>query len=131
MKSLTKSSPLSREKRKKRCRLKGLKKAIGRIGGEILLAPAQKKYYVARNKKRGCAGIKLAFSTNTPAEHPKISPTELRTIQDNLAPRADSTSSPWAVVKEPQVLWLALSYLCLIYGLWMIVLWLPTYRDPK
>lgn len=69
----------------------------------------------------------LAFSTNTPAEHPKISPTELRIIQDNLAPRADSTSSPWAVVKEPQVLWLALSYLCLIYGLWMIVLWLPTY----
>jgi nitrate/nitrite transporter NarK len=35
--------------------------------------------------------------------------------------------SPWAVLKAPQVLLLSLSYLCLIYGLWMIVLWLPTY----
>ncbi|MEW6301010.1 MAG: MFS transporter [Thermodesulfobacteriota bacterium] len=69
----------------------------------------------------------LLFATNTPAEHPKITAAELREIERNLAPRPRVTISPWAVLKEPQVLLLSLSYLCLIYGLWMIVLWLPTY----
>jgi len=69
----------------------------------------------------------LAFATNTPAEHPKISAAELREIEANLAPRSHATISPWAVVKEPQVLLLSLSYLCMVYGLWMIILWLPTY----
>jgi len=69
----------------------------------------------------------LAFATNTPAEHPKISAAELREIEANLAPRSKATLSPWAVLKEPQVLLLSLSYLCVVYGLWMIVLWLPTY----
>lgn len=69
----------------------------------------------------------LAFATNTPAEHPKITAAELREIEANLAPRSKATLSPWAVLKEPQVLLLSLSYLCVVYGLWMIVLWLPTY----
>ena len=69
----------------------------------------------------------MAFATNTPAEHPKISQQELDYIQENLAPQADSKVSPWAVAKEKQVLLLSLSYLCLVFGLWMIVLWLPTY----
>jgi len=71
--------------------------------------------------------IWLAFATNTPAAHPKISAMELREIEANLPPRSSSPLSPWSVLKEPQVLLLALSYLCLIYGLWMIILWLPTY----
>jgi nitrate/nitrite transporter NarK len=69
----------------------------------------------------------LAFATNTPAAHPKISAAELREIEGHLPPRSSSPAAPWAVLKEPQVLLLALSYLCLVYGLWMIVLWLPTY----
>src|SRR5262245_48530449 len=69
----------------------------------------------------------LAFATNTPAEHPKISPTELREIETNLAPRLSIPISAWAVLKSPQVLLLSLSYLLLVYGLWMIVFWLPTY----
>ena len=69
----------------------------------------------------------MAFATNTPAEHPKISQQELDYIEDNLAPQADLKVSPWAVAKEKQVLLLSLSYLCLVFGLWMIVLWLPTY----
>lgn len=69
----------------------------------------------------------LAFATNTPAEHPKISEAEQREIETNLAPRLDTTVSPWAVLKSPQVLLLSLSYLCLAYGVWMIGLWLPTY----
>lgn len=69
----------------------------------------------------------LLFATNTPAEHPKITAAELQEIDAHLAPRPRVTVSPWAVLKEPQVLLLSFSYLCLIYGLWMIVLWLPTY----
>ena len=69
----------------------------------------------------------LAFATNTPAEHPRISRQELDYIEHNLAPQAELTVSPWAVAKEKQVLLLSLSYLCLVFGLWMIVLWLPTY----
>lgn len=69
----------------------------------------------------------LAFATNTPAEHPKMTAAELQEIETHVAPRSTVRISPWAVIKEPQVLLLSLSYLCLIYGLWMIVLWLPTY----
>jgi MFS family permease len=69
----------------------------------------------------------LAFATNTPAEHSKMSPTELREIEANLAPRPRARVSSWTVLKSPQVLWLSLSYLLLVYGLWMIVFWLPTY----
>ncbi|MCS6926997.1 MAG: MFS transporter [Candidatus Binatia bacterium] len=69
----------------------------------------------------------LLFATNTPAEHPKITAAELQDINTHLAPHPRATISPWAVLKEPQVLLLSFSYLCLIYGLWMIVLWLPTY----
>ena len=67
------------------------------------------------------------FATNTPAEHPQMTKTELQKIEANLAPRSREAVSPWALLKEPHVLLLSLSYLCLIYGLWMIVLWLPTY----
>ena len=69
----------------------------------------------------------LALATNTPAEHPRISRQELDYIERNLAPQAELQVSPWAVAKEKQVLLLSLSYLCLVFGLWMIVLWLPTY----
>lgn len=69
----------------------------------------------------------LAFATNSPAEHPKITKEELHEIEANLAPRSTTAISPWAVLKAPQVLLLALSYLLLVFGLWMIVFWLPTY----
>lgn len=69
----------------------------------------------------------LAFATNTPAEHPKITAAELHEIETNLAARPGPSLSPWIALKAPQVLLLSLSYLCLVYGLWMIVLWLPTY----
>jgi MFS family permease len=69
----------------------------------------------------------LAFATNTPAEHPQITAAELQEIETNLAPRPSTTLSSWAVLKSPQVLLLSLAYLLLVYGLWMIVFWLPTY----
>jgi ACS family glucarate transporter-like MFS transporter len=69
----------------------------------------------------------LLFATNTPREHPKISPAELQLIEENRASRPGSRVSPWALLKSPPVLSLAVSYLCLLYGSWMIMAWLPTY----
>jgi MFS family permease len=71
--------------------------------------------------------IFFIFATNTPAEHPRISQSELQQIEQHRASRPGSAVSPWAVLKSSQVLLLSLSYLCLVFGVWMIVLWLPTY----
>ncbi|MBX3276978.1 MAG: MFS transporter [Acidobacteria bacterium] len=72
-------------------------------------------------------GVWLWFSTNTPREHPRISESELKYIEDNRASRPGVTVSPWAILKSPTVLMLSASYMFLVYGVWMIVLWLPTY----
>ncbi len=71
----------------------------------------------------------LRFAANTPASHPKITEAEIQHIEAGRSAQSASTVplSFWRVLKEPQVLWLSLAYLCLVYGLWMIVLWLPTY----
>ncbi len=69
----------------------------------------------------------LFFATNTPAEHPQVSPAERQEIESQLAARPASRVSPWQLLKHPQVLLLSLSYLCMVYGLWMIILWTPTY----
>jgi sugar phosphate permease len=67
------------------------------------------------------------YATNNPADHPKISKEELEDIEKNRASRPASKVSPWAVLKSSQVLLLSASYMFLVFGVWMIVLWLPTY----
>lgn len=69
----------------------------------------------------------LAYAANTPAEHPKMTAEELHHIEAGLSPRSDTPTSFWSILKEPPVLFLSLAYLCLVYGLWMIVFWMPTY----
>jgi ACS family D-galactonate transporter-like MFS transporter len=71
----------------------------------------------------------LRYAANTPATHPDITAAELQHIEAGRVPQSDASAplSFWQVLKEPQVLWLSLAYLCLVYGLWMIVFWLPTY----
>jgi MFS family permease len=69
----------------------------------------------------------LAYAANTPATHPKIGSAELRHIEAGLSAPTHAPMSFWKVLKQPPVLFLSLAYLCLVYGLWMIVFWLPTY----
>ena len=69
----------------------------------------------------------LAYAANTPAAHPKMTAEELHHIEAGLSPRSDTPTSFWSILKEPPVLFLSLAYLCLVYGLWMIVFWMPTY----
>jgi sugar phosphate permease len=67
------------------------------------------------------------YATNNPADHPKISKKELEEIEQTRASRPGSSVSPWAVLKSRQVLLLSASYMFLVFGVWMILLWLPTY----
>jgi MFS family permease len=71
----------------------------------------------------------LRFAADTPAAHSRITAAEVQHIEAGRVPQSNTTTPPsfWQVLKEPQVLWLSLAYLCLVYGLWMIVFWLPTY----
>ena len=69
----------------------------------------------------------LAYSTNTPAEHPGVTENERRTIEEQLAPRPTRHISPWQLLTDRRVLWLSVAYLLIVYGLWMIILWTPTY----
>jgi predicted MFS family arabinose efflux permease len=66
------------------------------------------------------------YSSNTSENVPRKNK---RHIEAGRPAQTDATVSLsfWQVLKEPQVLWLSLAYLCLVYGLWMIVFWLPTY----
>lgn len=68
-----------------------------------------------------------AFATDQPSQHSKITKSELADIEENRAARSSEPISPWVVLKSPQVLFLSASYLFLLYGVWMLILWLPTY----
>ena len=67
------------------------------------------------------------FATDQPNQHPRISKSELADIEENRAARSSEPVSPWVALKSPQVLFLSASYLFLLYGVWMLILWLPTY----
>src|SRR5262249_37770270 len=69
----------------------------------------------------------IVFATNTPREHPRITPEEIKEIESNVSLRSRVLVSPWIVIKSRPVVMLSLSYMCLIFGVWMILLWLPTY----
>ena len=68
-----------------------------------------------------------SFATDHPHEHPKITKAELAEIEETRAARSSKPISPWVVLKSPPVLFLSASYLFLLYGVWMLILWLPTY----
>lgn len=68
-----------------------------------------------------------AFATDQPSQHSKITKSELADIEEHRAARSSEPISPWVVLKSPQVLFLSASYLFLLYGVWMLILWLPTY----
>jgi MFS family permease len=71
--------------------------------------------------------VLIVVAANTPREHPRITPEEIKEIEGNVAVRSKVAVSPWIVLKSRPVVMLSLSYMCLIFGVWMILLWLPTY----
>jgi MFS family permease len=65
---------------------------------------------------------------DVPSEHPQVNPAELAL----LPPRADTAIAhsgvPWRVIFSARAVWLlSIQYMCLAYGWWFYVNWLPTY----
>ena len=65
---------------------------------------------------------------DVPAEHPRVNQAELAL----LPPRADTAIAhsgvPWRVIFSSPAVWLlSIQYMCLAYGWWFYVNWLPTY----
>ena len=69
------------------------------------------------------------YTTDTPREHPKISPAECQYIEAHVLPR--TTTRPqlsfWSIVSTPSVLFLCLTYMLYAFVAWIFILWLPTY----
>ncbi len=68
------------------------------------------------------------FTTDTPREHPRISPEELRHIEEQRLPSATKqTLSFWSIITAPAVLFLCLTYMLYAFIAWIFILWFPTY----
>jgi ACS family glucarate transporter-like MFS transporter len=70
---------------------------------------------------------------DSPAEHPRVNQAELAM----LPPPADTAVAhggvPWRVIFSSPAVWLlSIQYMCLAYGWWFYINWLPTYlRDAR
>jgi MFS transporter, ACS family, glucarate transporter len=60
-----------------------------------------------------------------PAQHPDVSPEELRVIQAGGPERASRLA--WDALLNPNLLWIGLMYFCFGYCLYFYLTWLPTY----
>ncbi len=69
---------------------------------------------------------------DVPAEHPRVNQAELAL----LPPRAETAIAhagvPWRVIFSSPAVWLlSIQYMCLAYGWWFYVNWLPTYLHGR
>jgi ACS family glucarate transporter-like MFS transporter len=69
---------------------------------------------------------------DVPSEHPDVNAAELAM----LPPRADAAIAhggvPWRVIFSAPAVWLlSIQYMCLAYGWWFYVNWLPTYLRAR
>lgn len=70
----------------------------------------------------------LWYTTDTPREHPKISPTELAHIESHVMPHASHQHlSFWSILTAPGVLTLCGTYMLYAFISWIFILWFPTY----
>ena len=109
--------------------------AASRVGGAI--APPLVVFILARAGWRaafwflGSLGVVWCalwwrWFRDRPADHPGVSPEELKEIQDGLAPAA-SADLKWRDLLRRNMILLCLMYFCVIYGLYFYLTWLPTY----
>ena len=68
-----------------------------------------------------------------PAKHPAVNASELALLPPARDTAVAHTGVPWAeIFSSPRVWLLSLQYMCLAYGWWFYVNWLPTYlRDAR
>lgn len=72
--------------------------------------------------------IWLLYTTETPREHPKITPAEVQHIETNVVSHTtQGRPSFWLLLATPSVLFLCLSYMLYAFVAWIFILWFPTY----
>lgn len=72
--------------------------------------------------------IWLLYTTDTPREHPKITPSEVQHIEANvLSHTTQGRPSFWSILATPSVLFLCISYMLYAFIAWIFILWFPTY----
>src|SRR5581483_284652 len=70
----------------------------------------------------------LLYTTDTPREHAKVTPSELQHIESHAAPHAiQGSPSFWSVLATASVLFLCISYMLYAFIAWIFILWFPTY----
>ena len=70
---------------------------------------------------------------DVPSEHPSVNAAELALLPPQSETAIAESGVPWRVIfSTPSVWLLSLQYMCLAYGWWFYVNWLPTYlRDAR
>jgi MFS transporter, ACS family, glucarate transporter len=70
---------------------------------------------------------------DSPAEHPSVNQAELALLPPAHETAIAHTGVPWGkIFSSPHVWLLSIQYMCLAYGWWFYVNWLPTYlRDAR
>jgi MFS family permease len=65
---------------------------------------------------------------DTPAEHPSVNQAELALLPPAKDTAIAHTGVPWGLIfSNPHVWLLSIQYMCLAYGWWFYINWLPTY----
>jgi MFS transporter, ACS family, glucarate transporter len=65
---------------------------------------------------------------DTPSEHPAVNKAELALLPPAQDTAIAHTGVPWGVIfSNPNVWLLSIQYMCLAYGWWFYINWLPTY----
>jgi ACS family glucarate transporter-like MFS transporter len=65
---------------------------------------------------------------DAPGEHPKVNRAELALLPPPHETAIASTGVPWGLIFSTQAVWLlSIQYMCLAYGWWFYINWLPTY----
>ena len=70
---------------------------------------------------------------DVPSEHPAVNAAELAMLPPAKDTAIAHTGVPWGVIfSNPNVWLLSIQYMCLAYGWWFYINWLPTYlRDAR
>ena len=73
------------------------------------------------------AAVWLWYATDTPREHPRISPEEQDYIETNLSPKPSTPLPISTLLRSIPLFTVCLSYMCYAYIGWMFLFWFPTY----
>ncbi len=70
----------------------------------------------------------MTMATSYPADHPKISQSELAEIQKDAPKEEEGGSPPWRALLTARAVWaIIIAHFCANWGTYVLLAWLPTY----